>query len=252
MRTAPRLAALVPLALVLLPAPGSAGSGCAQAVATVALAGFPPQATSQPFYDAVEGSGPASFTVQTGGHACGVEVSVRYVVESDPADTATPGEDYEPKAGRTEDLNVDHRQGEYEWQTVPVPVMDDAVVESPVESARVVLSEPQGGTLKRPSSAPLYLVDDDGEARVAVGPGPFSAAEGTTAMIPVFRAGDAGGSVTVDSAVERVRRTPPPPVRTTTRPRARCRSDPAAGLGSSRSPSWTTRWWTPGRPSASP
>jgi hypothetical protein len=179
---------------------GSASEACASAHIGVSLGGFHPEAVSRGFYLVQEpSSSPAttSFAIGAGGHSCGEDVAVSYAASGG---TATSGTDYELFPG-TAQMNVPpHGSG---GTQVEVTINPDTAEEQPViEWAQIVLSNPQNAALFEPSSAPLFIIDDDGPARVGFEGDSYSQSETLTAVrIPVFRAGDVSGSTSVSYSV---------------------------------------------------
>ncbi|MGH2684407.1 MAG: Calx-beta domain-containing protein, partial [Actinomycetota bacterium] len=83
---------------------------------------------------------------------------------------------------------------------VNVQVTNDPLLDvSPVESATILLTGASGATIIEPSSAPLFIVDEDGlTPRVAFGGGDYEEIEGSgQGGIPVFRGGSAGAPTDV-------------------------------------------------------
>jgi hypothetical protein len=83
--------------------------------------------------------------------------------------------------------------------TVDITIGADNVLEPVVESVNFVLSNLQNAALSDPSTAPLFIIDDDGTpARVGLEGDAYSQSETFSPVrVPVFRAGDvtAGSSV---------------------------------------------------------
>lgn len=176
-------------AMVVTPA-----QACAQAAAaTVYLDGFQPEGVSERFYYGAEGGADVVFRVQRGGDTCGGEsAAVRYdVVPHTATSGATDAEgDYDATGGAATGLQDPvHEDPAQSYRDVPVDLHADALVEPAVEEATVQLSEPFNAALAYPSSAPLYVVDDDGPARFSFAESLYGRFEGQDVSVPVFRAG---------------------------------------------------------------
>ena len=158
---------------------------------------MPPEATpNHPFYFAAEDEGSGRFQVLAGAHVCNETASVRYATQSG---TASPSLDFDGKTGRA-NFYIVHLGNPW---VVDVPLHPDGLVEAPIESFRVSLSNPQNGSLKAPSEAPFYIVDVDGTDRATLGSEPHLVDEFETVVeIAVFRAGPAAGTLSVPYLVD--------------------------------------------------
>jgi Calx-beta domain len=192
--------ALASSAIVVVPA----GAACAGNHLRVRLDGFQVPAGQQSFYWRTENESPARFRIKNVSDDCvGNLITVSWAT-SDV--TATAGQDYTPTSGQTPPLNDeahpdDAGPGTPTYRDVPVPIIDNAD-EPVVESARVSLSHPVGGQLADPSTAPIYIVDDEGANRVGLDGFPYAQSETyASVQIPVFRAGPASGVSTVSYEV---------------------------------------------------
>ena len=175
--------------------PAASRAVCGSGHIAVALAGFQSRGFAQYYYYALEGD-PFQFRVVFEGDNCqGDTVSARWNM----ADvTATSGADYMPTSGRTPPLcDVNHGCNGVGHHDVQVTINEDSTAEPEtgpgvVETARIFLSEPQGGRLSQVSSAPLHVIDDDGTQRIALDGSDVSQSESYAQLdIPVYRAGDA-------------------------------------------------------------
>lgn len=166
MKRSSRLALAVMVGLALVPlADVPAGAGCADVYPAMALGPFPPDAqTTTQLFNASDGAANGSFNVQWTGFSCGrhLPVSAEY---SDAPGSATEGPDYQMTSGRTPDVcDVGCAQTQ---ATISFPITIDGATEAVAELFTVVLSNPLGGSIDTPSSAPFVLVDADGSTRVA-------------------------------------------------------------------------------------
>jgi hypothetical protein len=163
------------------------------------LDGFDVPAGLQSFFARVESAPQATFRVRNVGDDCvGSLLTATYTTKEV---SATANVDYIPVAGQTQPLNDEaHPEDDPAptAQDVNVPIINDTD-EPVVESTQISLSVPAGAALSEPSSAPLYIVDDDGVTRVGLDTYPYAQSETVSGVeIPVFRAGtDVSGSTTV-------------------------------------------------------
>jgi hypothetical protein len=196
-----RLSLAVALAVAAMPPPAVAATRAPAAAdrclghARLSLDGFPRQSLRPAFYFAAEGAGRAAFRVQRNGHDCsGEAASVRYGTRSG---TAEVGADFGAVSGRATLYDPVHGRGP-STKTDWVRLKDDGVREPPVESVSVGLGNPSVGVLEYPSSAALYILDDDGaRARIAFGSRRAGHVEGARLRLPVLRAGGASRAATV-------------------------------------------------------
>jgi hypothetical protein len=195
MTTPTRLAVLALVVVSLVPL-GGAAEACATSHIRISLFGFPPEAVSRGFYYVSEPTD-TSFSIGAGGDACEEPAAVDYATSGG---SATPGSDYQPVSGTAQLFLPTHGT---DSMTVPVTISPDEEVEQPVvEWTQIVLSNPQNAALAETSTAPLFIIDDDGSARVGFEGDSYSQSETLTAVrIPVFRAGDASGSTSVSYSV---------------------------------------------------
>ncbi|MGH2787108.1 MAG: Calx-beta domain-containing protein [Actinomycetota bacterium] len=198
------LAALMAVAWIGAVAPPS--PACANKLVYLQLDDYEHRSGAyHPFYWAYEGQGSTAFTVERTGDVCDERgASVAYEVRNVSAQS---GSDFGATNGRTKELFDPHFAPPPHRDTVGVPLVDDATPE-PVEEATVVLSDPQepegGAHLGVPSSAPLYIVDDDAPAdEFGFAKPSYSYLEWQTDVaIPVFRSGPATGSATMTYAIK--------------------------------------------------
>jgi hypothetical protein len=159
------------------------------------LTGYPTQPALPAFYYTADGVN-TQFTVQAGGDACEEPAAVDYHVSPATADAS----DFAPASNR---LNFHVPVHSFDERTVPVTVHGDDVVES-LEHAQISLSNPFNAALGTPSSAPLFILDDDGASRVGVGVASHAHSETffqTPIRVPVFRLGNAGAPHVVSYTV---------------------------------------------------
>lgn len=149
-------------------------------------------------YVGVEGQR-TSFVIARGGHDCTPTPShVPYSVSPNTAEESDFNAPGEPGPVRMVGLGTD----EVVHQTVPVDLIDDSVAEEGVEHAVVELSEPDYGRLGLPTSANLYILDNDDSERIGFIPQQFSRNEYFDSVrIPVFRWGDLSKATTLDYTV---------------------------------------------------
>jgi hypothetical protein len=191
------LGLLLAVAASVLPAV-DASAACAAAPPRVYLTGFALTEGYRPFYLGPEpdtGQNPAAFIVRlTGG--CEDFMGASY----DQANgTAVEPGDYQRTPGTVGELVP---RDDTKDQLRHVPVNEDSSTESIVEAAQIFLHSPVNAALSSPSSAPLYIVDTDGDTRVGFDPDPYSQSETFAPVrIPVFLAGLATGG-TVSYSIE--------------------------------------------------
>lgn len=179
------------LLVSLLPA-APTRAACGDIYPAMALGPFHAQTTPPLFYgvdDAVSGS----FNVQWTGFTCGGTYSVTAAYADAPGSATEPA-DYTMSAGRTPPVGVVGPPGQ---EDVAFPIANEGSPEQVAESFTIVLSEPAGGSIDAPPSAPFVLVDADGAtARVAFDDLPYSQTETfNTLVVPVWLAGSAAGAV---------------------------------------------------------
>jgi hypothetical protein len=174
-------------------------AACANPSVYLSLTGFPSEAGTARFYYAAEND-TAAFTVRRLSHDCSFTVaSVGYAVTH----ISTSDQDLEPLAGRVSGLRDPDHDGPPHSQVVSVPLKNDELAEDAVKKAWVELRDPEGGVLGTPSSAPLYVVDDDGPARVTFAESSYTHDEKMGRLdVPVFRGGDASAATTVSYSIE--------------------------------------------------
>ena len=198
----PRFLRTFPVAVLLA---GSSMSGVEAACATghiaATLTDFPPEAVTSPFYWSEEASRQVSFVLRAIGDDCFASaVTISYQTKDG---TASSGADYLPTSG-SRAVTTDPSHGGNDRQTVQVSVADDVVPENVVEAATIELTGVQGGYLAPPTSAALYMIDDDGPtARVALDASIAYQQLETYGQggVPVFRGGLASESTTVHYTV---------------------------------------------------
>jgi hypothetical protein len=161
------------------------------------LDGFDVSAGLQSFFARVESAPHATFRVRNVGDDCiGALLTASYTTKDV---SATANVDYSPVAGQTQPLNDEPHPEDNPAPTsqdVNVPIINDND-EPVVESAQISVTAPAGAALSEPSTAPLYMVDDDGATRVGLDMYPYAQSETTSGVeIPVFR-----GGTDVNSAV---------------------------------------------------
>lgn len=195
------LAGLLTAAFLVTPELADPAAACATGHTEAHFTGFTEGPAPPNFYMSAENLSPASATIQVFLDNCNREEPVRINWRTDDA-TATAGSDYQDADGTSRNVNspvcVDHCQ---ESQSFGVPILQDGTTEPVVEYLNLSLSNPQGRE-GSPNPVPVYVVDDDGPTRVAFAPlatHQYSQIEfALNARIPVFRAGNASGSTTVD------------------------------------------------------
>jgi hypothetical protein len=154
------------------------------------LDGFDVSAGLQSFFGRVESDPQATFRVRNVGDDCiGALLTASYATKDV---SATANVDYSPVAGQTVPLNDEPHPEDNPSPTsqdVNVPIINDND-EPVVESAQISVTVPAGAALSEPSTAPLYLVDDDGATRVGLDSYPYAQSETTSGVeIPLFRGG---------------------------------------------------------------
>jgi hypothetical protein len=183
------------------PAAGGAIRGCEDIYPAMALGPFPADAaTTSPLFYAPEDSASASFKVRWTGFACGQTASVSAEYGDEPG-SAAENSDYVIADGQRTPSVCE--TGCPKEATIGVPLVNDLVIEGPVETFSIVLSNPMGGSLDPPSTAPFVVVDDDGVGdRVALDELEAQVSESyDTLAVAVWRGGPAEGSVQVPYTV---------------------------------------------------
>jgi hypothetical protein len=196
------LAVLLLLVAGFLVAPQvvSPARACATSHADFWLSGFHGVSQAPPFYMTREDLSPAQVTIEGLIHDCGSGTPA--VVSWQTANgTATAGTDYQATSDTSPNRN-DNCGGDCPtgWP-VEVTVLNDTAGTEPVaEHAWITISTPDG-RVQGPPTRPIFIVDDDGTSRAAFAPASTLQYEGreftTSPRIPVFRAGDASGPMTV-------------------------------------------------------
>jgi hypothetical protein len=183
---------------VLVTVPANAHQACAGSHIEARLGSFSDGSISRPLYWVAENEGPGRFTVQILDTSCdGSTVTISHEVRDGTANSAT---DYVAPPGSITFVNSVGHPTRVDRN---VDITNDPLPDGPVEFATVVLTSAQGGRLVAPTSAPMAIVDDDGPAaRLALLDGPYEESETTPAGgVPVFRAGSASGTTTVNYAL---------------------------------------------------
>ena len=172
-----------------------AGAACASGHIETSLGVFPTEAQSRPLYWAVESATTTQFTIRIMDVSCdGSTSQVNYAAQDGTARTAV---DYTRPPGV---VTVVNGPGHPTQVAVDVQISNDPIPDVPVvKEAKVLLTSATNATVVEPSSAPLFIVDEDGPTpRVAMTGGNYEEFEGTgQGGVPVFRGGDASGSVQV-------------------------------------------------------
>jgi hypothetical protein len=199
-RTTSRAAVLGLLAAIVVSVGGPAEAVCSSGHIAASLAGFASEAVSRAFFylgEPESGSSDTQFIIRVYGDDCSEPtIGVDYAATGG---NAAPGADYQPVSGRAQLALPVHEQA---TTAVPVTVNSDSEVEAVVESANVALSNPSGARLAEPFTAPLFIIDSDGDSRIAFDGGASSQSESTPGVrIPVFRAGAATSSSTVSFSI---------------------------------------------------
>jgi hypothetical protein len=173
----------------------SPANACANPNVYLSLAGFAPEAGNARLYYGGESDESVAFSVRRLSHDCSFQTaSARYTVRH----VTTSDADLDPVSGRTIGLRDPDHDSPPHSQPISVPLKNDDTPEAAVEKAVVELSDPEGAVLGTPSSAPLYVVDDDGSSRFSFAEPAYTHDEKMGRLdIPVFRAGDASGAGTI-------------------------------------------------------
>jgi hypothetical protein len=192
------------MTLALSTLPASAEQACATNHMRARLERFSDGSLSRPLYWVVESEGQARFTVRIVGSGCdGSTSTINYQTEQGSAKTPT---DYTGGSGSFTFVNTvghpDTQEGSVGITNDPLP-LDDAGV----ESATIKLTGASGGGLIPPTSAALIVVDDDGAtAQVSMVDGAYEESESSAATtpsggVPVFRGGNASGTIDVSYSI---------------------------------------------------
>jgi Calx-beta domain len=193
------LAATLVAAFLVTPEVASPREACAIGHTEAYFVGFAGGPPPPHFYVGAEDDSPARARIEVYIHGCPTQgpVQVRWETEGG---TATVDSDFQDTDATSPDLNPPCEDDCAVQRAVDVPVLQDPGMEAVVEYFTLNLSNLSGRVIP-PSAMPVYLVDDDGSARVAFPPAAaqsFAQAEyQTSARIPVFRAGDASGTTVV-------------------------------------------------------
>lgn len=200
MKASIRLGLVLSLGPTLLPpADVPAGAGCGDIYPAMALGPFAADAQTTPplFYDADDASS-GSFNVRWTGFTCGGSYSVTAAYSDTPGSAAEPADYSVPEGQRTPPVGV---VGPPSQASITFPIANDGS-EQVAETFTVVLSQPAGGTIDPPPSAPFVLVDADGPNRVAFDDLAYSQSETfPTLAVPVWRAGPVTAGTTVSYTV---------------------------------------------------
>jgi hypothetical protein len=174
----------------------AASADCSAAAPLIKLDGFPLESVyPQPFYWTEEAAPSAPFRITAAG-GCGITISVDYATHGRTAD----GDDFSSVTDRVEIPTPPDDSPESRDRSVPI--LHSGSVEPVAEWLDIVLSNASPPVLDAPSAAPMFIVDGDGSSRVAFGLPSYTQSETwPRAVIPVFRAGDASTSHSVDFAV---------------------------------------------------
>ena len=190
-----RLLALGAATVVFLGLLADPGVACASGHVQASLGVFPAEAISRPLYWGVENGGHVTFTVRIFDASCdGSTSQVNYAGQDG---SATSGLDYTLPPGFVTVVNAPGHPNQVQ---VNAQVTNDALPDvGAVEQATITLTGASGATIIQPSSAPLFIVDDDGlTPRVAFGGGEYEEIEGSgQGGIPVFRGGSGDGTAEV-------------------------------------------------------
>jgi len=195
-----RIVLLLVLVLGLLSAGAATGASCARAFTSLQLTGHDPL-SEQSFFVATESNG-GDFTVLRGGDNCtpGEETRVWYSVM--PGTTVPGDTSLAPRGPVTLYAPTDSESGPNSAE-VDIDVTGEI---NGVERATVSIDEAQHSGMDQPfyilKSSPVYVLDTDGPAEVAMGRAEMRANEGTTVRIPVFRTGPVSGSDSIDFEIE--------------------------------------------------
>jgi Calx-beta domain len=196
------LAVAATVGLALLPlAEVPASAACADVYPAMALGPFPPEAqtTTQLFY-ASDGQASGSFNVQWTGFSCGRHLPVNAEYSDVPGSATEPADYGVPSGQRTPDVcDVGCALTQ---ATISFPITIDGLAEPVTELFTITLSNPQGGSIDTPSSAPFVLVDADGSPRVAFDDLKYEQSESyETLSVAVWRAGSVSTPTTVTYTV---------------------------------------------------
>ena len=189
------------IAATLSPA-AAAADACATGHIAIGLAYLDSPDQHRHFYHASEGTMKKVYAGFEGDDCGGSSVTARWA--HSPV-TATAGTDYTPPDGRTLEL-CDTNHGapcgrNLDEETVPIHGGDGAEGPAVVETTHISLTDPWGGRLSAVSSAPLHIVDAEGDQRIAFADTAFSQSESyTQVQLMVYRAGVLSGSPTVNVA----------------------------------------------------
>jgi hypothetical protein len=178
----------------------SPARACADSHADFVLTGFDGVPQSPPFYMSAEDQSPATVTIEGLIHDCGGSqpAIVDWMTTNG---TASGGSDYVHSDGPSNNLN-DNCGGDCPaGLDVPVTIINDSLPEDIAEYLRITISTPDG-RVQGPPTVPIFIVDNEGSSRAAFAPASTLQYQGqeyaTTPRIPVFRAGNASGSMTVN------------------------------------------------------
>jgi hypothetical protein len=181
-----------------LPPVISPAAACTASHIRVGLIGFEPEGSTRFAYIVAETEPQKAFTVYAGGDACGETVHVTYATGGG---TATPGEDYQPVSPKQASMYLPFHGDASVVDEVTI-VNNSTPPDAHVESIDVVLSNPVNASLANTATAPILIIDDEGAARVGFEGVPYSQSESVASVrIPVFRAGPAPGSASVNFAL---------------------------------------------------
>jgi hypothetical protein len=186
---------VVTLSVVLALGPAAeapAGSGgCADTYPAMALGPFPEE-TSTPLFYAADSAGNGAFSVRWTGLSCGKNLRVSAEYGDQPGTAASPGDYVVPDGQRTPEVceSSTNSPGCPQQASISFPVTNDLAPESVTETLTIVLSNPLGGSIDPPSSAPFVLVDGDGATRVAFDELEYAGTENASKLgVAVWRAG---------------------------------------------------------------
>lgn len=202
MRRSTRLVLAAALLLGLAPfADAPATASCGDVYPAMALGPFPDDAlTTTPLFYASDDAGSGTFSVRWTGFSCGRDLRVDAEYSDTPGSATEPADYLVPQGQRTPQVCESSAisPGCPSEATVSFPVTGDALVEQVTEELTIVLSNPGGGSLDLPSSAPFVLVDANGPARVAFDELPYSGSESyETLAVAVWRGGPTVGTTEV-------------------------------------------------------
>lgn len=199
-----RLAAALCVAATSAILVGNPARACATNHVVITLSRFPEEAVSSMFYWASEDAGVGFFAIRAWADDCTPQPAVSGYEATD--ETAELGTDYSLGTGEIVGLS-DPTHGPNDTRDVPVLLMNDLEPEPVVETFDIALRDPVGGYLSYPSNAAMYVIDDDGEARVSLDGTNRSLSESyahfdDTLGVPVFRAGNVDGTTTVNYTIK--------------------------------------------------